>query len=178
MKRAIKHTSSVNKYLDTLNILEKGSPEDIMAARKLYWRAYKAIWRQKNRAKLQGFTPYFSQEEVVMLNDAAKQHKRSRTQFIKEASLAYISKNYLVPDLLQIRKIIQLLQMNFNIIQEMLDDNKIPTMAGKLLLDKLNTLELEIRRELHNPKTLKELIETIKKDPIQKKEFQKLLETV
>ena len=68
--------------------------------------------------------------------------------------------------------------MNFNIIQEMLDDNKIPTMAGKLLLDKLNTLELEIRRELHNPKTLKELIETIKKDPIQKKEFQKLLETV
>ena len=89
MKRAIKHTSSVNKYLDTLNILEKGSPEEIMAARKLYWRAYKAIWRQKNRAKLQGFTPYFSQEEVVMLNDAAKQHKRSRTQFIKEASLAY-----------------------------------------------------------------------------------------
>ncbi len=179
MKRVIKHTSSIYKFLDSLNILEKGSPEEIVAARKQYWRVYKALWRKENRHKLVGFTPYFTKEEVVILNDAAKLHKRSKTQFVKVASLAYISKNYLVPDILQIRKVIQLLQMNFNIIQEMLDENKIPIQAGKILLDKLNCLELQIRQELHSPKTLEQLIvDAIKNDPSKNEEFIKLLKTL
>lgn len=179
MKRAIKKGSSLYQYLDSINILETGSSDQIMLAKKSYWRAYKASWRKKNRKKLVGFTPYFNSSEVEILSEAATRHKRSRTKLIKECAFAYLDRRYLIPDVLQIRRIIKLLEMNYNTIQEMLESNLIPIETGKTLLEKLGTLEQMVRVELHNPKTLQQLlVDTIKKDQQQKDEFIKLLETV
>ena len=158
MKRKVKSENSIYSHLKTNGVLENGTHEEIQKVRSEYWREYKRKWRIAKRRKDKEFTVSFNSEELKKLNQQAKRHHLSRTQFIKETTFAYINNSFIVPDLLEIKKISQILAMTYNSIQELFEDNTIKLKVGRDLLDSINKLEREILPLLYHPKTLEEYI--------------------
>lgn len=166
MKRAIKKKSGLYEYLDRVKILETGSDQDIANARKEYWKGYKAEWRNRQRQETKEFTIVFAVQEAKDILEAARKHKRSRSNFIKESCIAYLNKRYIVPDRLAINSIRQQLAMNKNTLQKLFDENKVSYQTGTTLLNQMSALERIMLTELHNPKTLEQwIIETVRTTP-------------
>ncbi len=176
--RRVKTKSSLYQYLDSLKVLESGNEEAIQAARKEYWRKYKAIWRNQKRKAEKELTTSWDKNELKTLADAARKHKLSKTKFIKTSTLAYIDKRYVVPDVLEVRRIAQLLAVTYNTIQELNYENALPLQTGKMILEKIFELERQVLVSLHNPKTVEQLmIEAINQNPDVKSTFYRILET-
>jgi hypothetical protein len=169
MKRKVKSKSNIYAYLQSKGVLENGSHEEIQNARKKYWSEYKRNWRNEKRKKEKEFTISLNSDELKIFTKAAKGHEVSRTAFIKQAAFAYINTSFIIPDNIEIRKITQLLAMNYNSIQELIDEEKINTLAGKIVLEKMHELERDILPLLHNPQSLEDCI----KNHIQKNEANK-----
>jgi hypothetical protein len=94
----MKRRSSIYQYLSSSGILDHGSDEQIKNARREYWREYGRKWRKKKRNKEQEITISLKSEELILLTREAKRHKISRTRFLKDSSLAYMSKTFVVPE--------------------------------------------------------------------------------
>ena len=121
-KKAMLKNSSASgmwKYLDEIGILEKGSDEEIKAAKKTYRKNYLLRFKQEQRKKKPEYNVYFSKEngEYDRIFRAAKKHKMTVTAFVHKASLAYIGKIYIVPDKMQVEQLEQLLSECLNEIQ-------------------------------------------------------------
>ena len=158
MKRKVKSENRIYSHLQSSGVLEKGTHEEIQKVRSEYWREYKRKWRVAKRRKDKEFAVSFNSDELKILNQQAKRHHLSRTQFIKETTLAYINNSYIVPDLLEVKRISQILAMTYNSIQVLFENNVIKFEIGRDLLDSINKLEREILPLLHNPKPLEEYI--------------------
>lgn len=158
MKRKVNRENSIYLHLKTNGVLENGTHEEIQSVRKEYWREYKRNWRVAKRRKEKEFTISFNQEELKILTSEAKRHKLSRTQFIKDTTFAYINNSFIVPDLLEVKRISQILAMTYNSIQELFEGNTIKFEIGRDLLHSINKLERDILPLLHHPKTLEEFI--------------------
>lgn len=170
MKGRSKKHSAFYEYLEPF--LEKGDEKQIALARKQYTRQYKARWRKQKRKFEKELTTSWNKDDLKMLSEAARNHKKSKTSFIKQATLAYINKSFIVPDLFTVREIAQLLTMNYNSIREMMDENALPLQTGKIVLEKIVDLERQVLISLHNPKTLEQLVtDAIKKKPKEKRPF-------
>ncbi|MBK6484086.1 MAG: hypothetical protein IPG01_13380 [Chitinophagaceae bacterium] len=131
--------------------------------------------KQKRKAEKE-LTLSFNRQELKIVADEARKHKMSRTGYIKRATLAYCDKIYLVTDLEQVRRITQLLAMNYNIIQRMVEDGQLPSTMGSTVLAKVSDLEKEVLIQLHHPKTLEEWIkDQIRIDASMKEKIIKLL---
>ncbi len=154
-QRAIKKKSGVYAYLHSTKVLETGSDQDIAVARKAYWNEYKARWRQRHRKAQKQITISLTASEATEMTQATKKHKRSLTRFIKESCLANIRKQYLAPDPLALATIRQLLAMNYNALQKLFDENRVPFEAGRALLSQMAALEQKVIEELYNPKEIK-----------------------
>jgi len=169
MKRAIKNKSGVYSYLCSTKVLETGSDQEIINARKEYWKGYKAEWRKKQRKETNEFTIVCTGQEAKDILEAARKHRRSRSNFIKESCLSYINKRYLVPDVVAINSIRQQLAMNNNELQKLFDENKVSYQTGTSLLAQMSALEKVVLAELHNPKTLEQWIaDTVRTTPVYK----------
>ena len=158
MKRRVKINSGVYGFLLTRGVLEKGTDQEIQNARREYWKEYKRKWRNEKRKTEKELTASFNSEELKLLTQEAKRHKMSRTQFMKQTSLAYISKNYIVPNIYEVKQIAQLLSMTYNSMQDLVDENKVSSNIGRNSLEIIYQLEREILPILHNPKTIEEYI--------------------
>ena len=64
--RSAKKKSSIYQYLDSINILESGTDDDISQARKKYWREYKAGWRRQKRKEEKELTTSWTADELKM----------------------------------------------------------------------------------------------------------------
>jgi hypothetical protein len=179
MKKARENKDSLYSYLDSLKLLDSGSAEAITLARKLYWRTYKAQWRKENRRVNKEITTSWTAEELKVLSEEAKKHKLSKTKFIKTATLAYIDKRYIVPNQPEVRKIAQLLALNYNQIQEMVEEKELHLQTGKIILEKILELERSILVSLHSPYTIEQLVmEAVHKNPEMKIKLHHLLEMI
>ena len=158
MKRGLKQKSGIYTYLSSTKVLETGNDLDIAKARKEYWKWYKAQWRKKQREETKEFTIVCTALEAKDILDAARKHKRSRSNFIKESCLAYLNKQYLVPDLVAINSIRQQLAMNINTLKQLFNENKLSYQTGTSLLQQMAVLEQAVLAELHNPNTLEQWI--------------------
>ena len=136
--------------------LEKGISEEIAEAKRNYRRQYKAAWRKANRKENKAITVQWSKEEIKTLSDEAKRHKQSTTRFIKESTLAYINKRYVVPNPTEVNKILQLLAMSYNTIENIANENPIDF---KKMKEEILQLEHELRITFLSPKTLEQIIE-------------------
>jgi len=107
------------QYLESVGVLEKGTDEQIKAAKKAYWKKYFLRYKQKQRGTKPEFTVNFSKEngEYERVTLAAKRHNVTVTSFIHSAVIAYIEQRYVVPDRLQIAKLEQLLSDCLNEIK-------------------------------------------------------------
>jgi hypothetical protein len=104
------------EYLDELGVLEKGSDEEIKAAKKAYRKKYLLEFKQKQRKNKPEYNIYYSKEngEHNRIIQAAKKHELTPTAFIRLASLAYIDRKYLVPNWEQVATLEQLLSECLN----------------------------------------------------------------
>ena len=158
MKRKVKSENSIYSHLQSSGVLEKGPHEEIQNVRKEYWKEYKRKWRVAKRRKEKEFTVSFKPDELKILTFEAKKHKLSRTQFIKDTTFAYINNSFIVPDLIEVKKISQLLAMTYNSVQNLFDANKLNFDLGRDIMESINRLERELLPILHNPKTVEEYI--------------------
>ncbi len=176
MKRAIRNKSSLYGYLDSTGVLEKGTSEEIASAKKEYYKVYKRNWRRQRRKTEKELTLSFNRDEMKLIHVEAKRHSLSNTRYIKRATLAYIDKIYLVPEVMQVRGIAQKLSMVYNLLQEIVDERQINAALGSILLSKITSLESDVLIQLHHPKTLEEWIrEEISKNSSIKEKIIQLL---
>lgn len=179
MKRAIKKKSSLYAYLDTCGVLENGKEEDIRSAKRQYYKEYKRLWRKEKRRKEQEFTMSFSKEELEQITEAARKNKMSRTKYIKRTTLWHMSQVYIVPDIVEVRRISQWLAMHYNLLEQMIEDEKISSQLGNSLKRKIEEIEHQVLIHLCNPGTLEDWIsKEINKNPEMKERILQLLTSI
>ena len=151
-------------YLDASGVLEKGTEEEIKAAKKAYRKQYLLNYKRKQRASKPEFTINLSKDsfEYSRILSAAKTHKQKVPTFLRLATLAYINKTYIVPDRFTIARLEQLLSGCLNEIQFIVHqkeryfwgkDQKL-----KDIEKRIEKLESEIDEVLRHPFTLEELV--------------------
>jgi hypothetical protein len=157
--------------------LEKGSPAEIAWAKKEYRRRYKAEWRRVHRKENKTFTVGWTKEELGILTVASKKHKVKPTRFIKQATLAYINKRYVVPNQQEVNKILQLVAMTYNAIETIIQESEINITSIRKTEEEIFQLEHEIRVVLLSPKTIEQILELeIQKHPDTKEHITQFLE--
>lgn len=167
------------QYLESLGILEQGTEEEISAAKKQYWATYKAAWRKAKRSAETEFITSWNDDELKILDDAAKRHHTSRTRFIKQATLAYIDSVYIVPDSKAVRSIAQLIGLALNSLQELIESDSVSMAKGKQAIDHFYSLEHSILSTLHNPKSLEQHItELLSEHPNAKEKILSIINTI
>ena len=167
------------KYLQDSGVLDYGSAEDIEEARKTYWREF----RRQNKAKRRLERPEINvaltgKTMLEMFTEAAKDHNRSLSAFIRDSVVAYLEKSFVNPNKQDWHKILQVLYKIEIEIRRISEDD---LEAGnyhrnyELLIEKLMKLESEIESTLHNPRMLEHAIrETIQKKPWYKPQLEKI----
>lgn len=158
---------------------ETGDNEKIIAAKKLYRRNYKAVWRKAHRKENKAFTVPWAKEELHTLTKSAKYHNQKPTVFIKNATISYINKRYITPNEREVTKILQLVAMTYNTIDSIAQESDIDGNGFKKMQDELLQLEHEIRVALLSPKTIEQIISfEIQKKPDTKEYLKQFLETI
>ena len=176
-----KKKSGVYAYLDTLNVLNSGSEELIAATKKAYWKAYKAEWRRQRRCSknYKDYTVTLNSHEVQIVAVAAMQHKRSKTQFIKDACLAYAQQKFVVPDATTVAEIKHFLRLCYTTLQQAINDNRVLYRDGFELMQTIETLEHTVLSKLQTPPSFDSyILETLRNDPHYKERILELCKTM
>jgi replicative DNA helicase len=162
-----KRSKRYNEFYQFMSpYLEKGNPTEIAWAKKEYRRRYKARWRRVFRKENKSYAVAWTKEELHTLTDAAKKHKQKPTRFIKQATMAYINKRYVVPNQREMNKLLQLVAMTYNTVESIAGDEENYITGVKRMQEELFILEQELRVTLLSPKTIEQVIEQeIQKDP-------------
>jgi hypothetical protein len=159
-------------YLDAAGVLEKGTEEEIQAAKRAYRKEYILNYRRKQRTEKPEFILWLSRKngDYFKISIAAKQHKMPITAFLRFAALAYVSKTYIVPDKLQIWELKQLLSNCLNEIQTIVKQKEKyfwgKEQKFKDIEKRIEKLETALINKLEQPHTLEELIKKeVEKEP-------------
>jgi hypothetical protein len=156
MKNRVKKKSGVYAYLSSIQVLETGTELEIARARKEYWKEYKANWRKQQRTETMAFTIICTKAEGKEISEWARKHKRSPSQFIKEACVfGYMRKQYIVPDVYAANEIRQLLAVNYNTLKRLFDGSLLPWEVGKQVMSRMEELERAVLAAISQPKELK-----------------------
>ncbi len=107
------------KYLEACGVLEHGTDEQIKTAKRQYRKNYMLAYRKRERKVKPEYIINLSRKngEFNTMARAAHGHSMSITAFIRNATLAYINKTYIVPDRFQVARIEQLLAQYLNEVQ-------------------------------------------------------------
>jgi len=109
------------QYLESVGVLEKGTDEEIKAAKKTYRKKYFIQYKKKQRSDKPEYTVNFSKEngehERVVLS--AQKHNMKTSSFLRVATLAYLQRSYIVPNRHQIAQLERLLSDCLNEIKGM-----------------------------------------------------------
>jgi hypothetical protein len=171
-------------FLEKTGVLEHGSPEEILEAKRKYWKQYIRDYRRKQRVDKPEFIVWISKKngDYSTVNSAARRHKLAITAFIRYAALAYIRKTYIVPDKSQMYELRQLLSDTLNEIQSIASrrerylwgkEQKIKDVERQI-----EKLETKITNSFEQPITLEELIRReIEKNPLLKEHLIAFLST-
>ncbi len=138
---------------------EKGDDAAIKRAKADYRRQYKARWKKEKRKVDKEITTSWTKTELKELTIEAKRHSLSLAGFIKQSVLAYMSKSYLVANKKEVDKILQLVGMMYNRIENLVDEQSITRVMGIEIKEELYKLEREVRIQLISPYTLEQTIQ-------------------
>jgi len=145
------------EYLDSLGILEKGTDEEIKAAKLAYRKKYLLKYKRNQRSRKPEFVVNFSTEkgEYHRVEYAAKAHKMSITAFIRSSVLAYINQRFVVPNQDQIAILEQILSQCLNEIQTIvrIKDKYYWEKESKMevIEKRIELMEEEINQVFRNP---------------------------
>jgi hypothetical protein len=155
-----KKPNSLWTYLEASGVLEKGSDAEIKAVKREYRKKYYLNYKRCIRKEKPEYTICLSKKngEYDRITNAAKQHKRTVTSFIRQATLAYIEQRFLLPNQSQIAELEILLSNCLNEIKLLVDkrtnylwstENKLDSIEKRII-----KLESEINDVFRNPKRL------------------------
>jgi hypothetical protein len=171
--RKIRHDSGMWKYLDELGVLEKGTEEEILAARRTYKKKYLLDYRRKQRKEGKEITVFFKKGEEREISEAAKSHRMTINRFLKTATLAYLSQTYIVPDREVVAGLEQALIQILNEIQTLAKRSKILySLNPEAIEARIGRMEEMIAETLRTPPTIEQYIE---KNPELKEKIIRLL---
>jgi len=139
-----KHHSGLYEHLQKAGVLEGGSNDAIQQAKNDYWKSYKINWMKEKRKEAKAFTILYSKQEQATIEKFAKQYGMSPTKMIKQASLAYLKQEYVIPNKDTVGKIRELLVLNYNSLQELQDEDKISHVRAVGLLEQMASLETKV----------------------------------
>ena len=149
--------SKLWEYLESTGVLEKGSDEEIKAAKRAYRKRYFLEYKQKQRRFKPEYTIKFSKGngEYASVTAAAKRHNLTITAFIHSATLAYLRNTYLVPDRIQIARLELLLSECLNEIKTIVKPKEKFFWERDRKLDaiekRIEKLEVQINEVFRNP---------------------------
>lgn len=128
-----KQPKGIWAYLEEKGVLEFGTEEQIKRAKQAYKKIYILSYKRKQRQTNPEYIISFSSEkgEHKKVADASKEHKTSITQFIKQATLAYMDKTYIVPDKEKVAELEQILSQCRNDIKT-IAKNKIQSVQDQI----------------------------------------------
>ncbi len=177
MRDKLKHTSKLYQFLEQKGVLANGTDAEIKAAKKEYRRLYQASWRKHNRAANTELTITLNHRELQTINHASRKHHRAKSLFLKEAAIAYITKAFVVPDILTANTILEYLTLVYTELQKLFDENILPYQIGKDVLHRITSLETGIINALYKPQLLEDrILEEIQKNPKYKDTLHQLLQ--
>jgi predicted nucleotide-binding protein len=166
------------EYLENLGVLERGTDEEIKAAKKAYRKEYLLKYKQKQRSRRPEFTVSFSNEkgEYNRVEYAAKNHKMTITAFIRAATQAYISKTFVVPDRGQIAHIEQMLAQFLNEIKTIIWQKERfywqREQKYEAIEKRISKLEEEIEQYIRQPLPVDEFVKrAVTNDPTLKEQI-------
>lgn len=155
--RTKRKNASVWAHLERLNILATGTEAEIQAAKRAYWRAYRARLRKAERQERPEFTIAFSRKsgDYGKVALAAKRHKQPMTTFIRNATLAYLDRRFLILSPDRVAHIEQLLMACLNEVQKLVAQKEKYHFEREQKFDaiakRITQLETEIRQVLVFP---------------------------
>jgi hypothetical protein len=172
-------------YLDASGVLENGTEEEIKAAKKAYRKLYLLNYKRKQRASVPEFIVCLSKNdgEYSRILSSAKSHGRTIPAFLRMATLAYISKTYIVPDRLMVARLEQLLSQCINEIQTIVEQKEKyfwgKEQKFKDIEKRIEILELRISEVFIHPPTVEELvIKEVHEKPAFKEQLITILSTL
>lgn len=144
MKNESRHTKGMWKFLEEKGVLEKGTDAEIKQAkkeyRKLYLLAYKRKQRQGSAEYVIALSKHKGEHKRVL--EASETHKTSITAFIKQATLAYLDKTYILPDRDRVAELEQTLSQCRNEIQR-ISRNRIQPVKDQIKAIEKRIAEME-----------------------------------
>lgn len=114
-----RRNSPMWEFLDRSGILEKGSEDEINAAKRAYRKKYLSDFKKNQRQRKPEFSVRFSKDngESKRIIEAARKHYLSVPAFLKATCFAYLSRTYIVPNRLMVAHLQQLLSDCLNEIK-------------------------------------------------------------
>jgi hypothetical protein len=169
-----KNKMNLYQYLDQSGILETNDDALIKKARAAYWKKYQREYKREKRGTEKEYTVRLSKSEESIIEREAAKTDKSITQFIKESSLAYVHKAYVVPKSDEQARIEQLLSHCYDRLNRLNGEHEIaelgPAIKGILEMETMlrewitKPISLEdeikdaIREKSHYVTTIKKLI--------------------
>jgi len=163
---------SLIEYLDQNGVLEHGDDLAIKAAKKAYRKSYQRAYKRHQRSQRKEYQIQLSKEENKRICEQAKKHQLSSSKFIKNAALAYLQNEYLVPDNERIAQLEYLLSVAYSSIRQVAEKSPQLSHDYEQLSKTIERLEREVTQALRHPPSLEMLIvKTVKNNP----DFRKIL---
>jgi hypothetical protein len=147
-------------YLESSGVLEKGTDEEIKAAKRTYRKGYMLNYRRNQRTHKPEFIVNFSNEkgDYQRVESAAKRHKMTITAFIRSAVLAYLEQSFIVPNQDQVVALEQILSQCLNEIQSIVKVRERyhweREQKFEAIEKRIEKLEFEINQVFRNPPLL------------------------
>ena len=163
-------------YLDSLGILEKGTDEEIKAAKRAYRKIYLKWYKKKQRSENGEFTILLStiKGEYGKVAHTAKKHGLSIAAFLHLSAMAYLNKTFIVPDKEQVAHLEKMLLQVYKEIQ--LIGKRERSSAYERVIERIEKLEKEISDLFRTPDSIEEMLEKeIEKDSSLKERIIKTL---
>ena len=157
---------SLIEYLDQSDVLELGDELAIKAAKKAYRKSYQRAYKRHQRSQRKEYQIQLNKDENRRICDSAKKHHLSPSKFIKNAALAYLLNEYVVPDNEQIAQLEYLLSVAYSSINQIAEKTPQLTLDYERLSKIIERLEREVTQALRYPPSLEMLIvKTVKNNP-------------
>ena len=172
---------SVWDYLERTGVLDHGTADDIEQAKRDYWALYRLEHKRASRKRRPEITVSFeSLNDLAFFRDAAQEHGRTLSVFMRESARAYLDQSYLQPD----PSLWQTMRAQLNSIaislHNLSEDVDSPTLLHRTheLSDKLISIELTLEEQLTRPERLEDAIRrTANEAPWRIQPLKKLLES-
>jgi len=137
------------EYLQSKGLLEHGTTDEIVAAKKLYWASVRKAWKQQHRKEYKSYTISFNNKHQRLLENASIQTNSSVTMVIKNVCLHLLTNTPNI-DKKIIGKIREVLVLFHTDLQSLSDKSNQTNGLIGAIIDKFNTLETTILSLLKN----------------------------